>query len=503
LSWVAVAETDADLPATSMVRRRLAPLDYLRAPPGPRPVKVLNFAASIGYQGLGYYVSLLAEARGDKVLPSVATLLELTNKRGYAHALPQIEAVLARTMARLVDPPLGRHRLTICLGRVADRRFQRFARAVFDWFRAPILRVSLVERDGRWQVSRITLGRLETLRSAEAALLAAALAQSDRGRIVVPAIRTAPRWSLAVLYDPKEALPPSTPETLDRMARAFVKDGIAVTRLGADDLDRLAEFDALFIRQTTSVADVSFRFAARAAIEGMPVIDDPTSIVRCTNKVYLAELLRAHRLPMPASRIVGGLADVPDAARSLGLPLVLKIPDGSFSRGVHKAETEADALRITAELLERSDLILAQRFMPTSFDWRVGVLGGEPLFVSQYFMAKKHWQIVQHRAGAPARQGGFRTMAVEAAPPEVVRVGVAAARLIGDGLYGVDLKETPDGVVVIEVNDNPNLDHDVEGAVLRDGLWRRLAAWFLQRLEAKPAAASRHEVERVVRQAMR
>ena len=37
-----------------------------------------------------------------------------------------------------------------------------------------------------------------------------------------------------------------------------------------------------------------------------------------------------------------------------------------------------------------------------------------------------------------------------------------AARCIGDGLYGVDLKETKDGVFVIEVNDNPNLDHGWE-----------------------------------------
>ncbi|TVQ35791.1 MAG: RimK family alpha-L-glutamate ligase [Geminicoccaceae bacterium] len=502
MSWVAVAEAEAELPPTPMLRRRLIPLDYLRAPPGPRPVKVLNFAASIGYQSAGYYVSLLAEARGDKVLPSVTTLLELANKRGYAHALPQLDAVLARTMARMVDPPSGRHRLVLCLGRTADRRFTRFAREVFDWFRAPILRVSLAERDGVWRVRRIALGRIEGLSTAEDALLQVALAQGDRSRLQVQA-RSAPRWSLAVLYDPKEALPPSSPETLDRMARVFAKAGIGVTRIGTGDLTRLAEFDALFIRQTTSVADVTFRFASRAAIENMPVIDDPTSIVRCTNKVYLAERLRAHRLAMPPTRVVSQISDLEPAAAALGLPLVLKIPDGSFSRGVHKAETLADAARIAQDLLTSSDLILAQRFMPTTFDWRVGVLGGEPLFVSQYFMAKKHWQIVRHESGRRAREGGFRTLPVEAAPAEVVALGVAAARLMGDGLYGVDLKETPDGVVVIEVNDNPNLDHDVEGAVLKDRLWQRLAHWFLQRLEAKPGSVSRPEVEHVLEESLR
>ena len=42
-------------------------------------------------------------------------------------------------------------------------------------------------------------------------------------------------------------------------------------------------------------------------------------------------------------------------------------------------------------------------------------------------------------------------------PPLVVDTGLRAARCIGDGLYGVDLKETPDGVYVIEVNDNPTI----------------------------------------------
>ena len=57
------------------------------------------------------------------------------------------------------------------------------------------------------------------------------------------------------------------------------------------------------------------------------------------------------------------------------------------------------------------------------------------------------------------------------------------ARCIGDGLYGVDLKETPDGVVVIEVNDNPNLEHGVEDAAEKDAVWMKLTQWFIDRLE--------------------
>ncbi len=45
----------------------------------------------------------------------------------------------------------------------------------------------------------------------------------------------------------------------------------------------------LFIRETTYVDHHSFRFSRRAEAEGLVVIDDPQSILRCTNKVFLAE----------------------------------------------------------------------------------------------------------------------------------------------------------------------------------------------------------------------
>jgi glutathione synthase/RimK-type ligase-like ATP-grasp enzyme len=167
----------------------------------------------------------------------------------------------------------------------------------------------------------------------------------------------------------------------------------------------------------------------------------------------------------------------------LGLPLVVKIPDGSFSRGVHKVNSAEELRRIADELFEETDLILAQKFMPTEFDWRVGVLGGEPLFVCQYRMARGHWQIVKHRPDGSAREGGFRTFDLGQAPPELIDIAVRAARPIGAGLYGVDVKQTERGFVVMEVNDNPNLEHGVEDQVGKDEIWARLIRWFIERFE--------------------
>ncbi len=66
-------------------------------------------------------------------------------------------------------------------------------------------------------------------------------------------------------------------------------------------------------------------------------------------------------------------------------------------------------------------------------------------------------------------------------PSGAVEIAVRAASLIGDGLYGVDVKEVNGGFLVMEVNDNPNIDAGYEDAVLGDRLYLAVMEWFRQR----------------------
>ncbi|MDT1852802.1 ATP-grasp domain-containing protein, partial [Acinetobacter baumannii] len=90
---------------------------------------------------------------------------------------------------------------------------------------------------------------------------------------------------------------PSNPGALARFAAAGRELGVEVAPIGRQDYARLAEFDALFIRETTAINPHTYLFAKKAESEGLVVIDDPSSILRCTNKVYLADLLRLHGIP--------------------------------------------------------------------------------------------------------------------------------------------------------------------------------------------------------------
>ena len=68
-----------------------------------------------------------------------------------------------------------------------------------------------------------------------------------------------------------------------------------------------------------------------------------------------------------------------------------------------------------------------------------------------------------------------------------MKTALKAANLIGDGFYGVDIKESEGKFYVIEVNDNPNADFGIEDKVLRDDLYLRVMRTFLKRIEMKKA----------------
>jgi glutathione synthase/RimK-type ligase-like ATP-grasp enzyme len=294
---------------------------------------------------------------------------------------------------------------------------------------------------------------------------------------------------LAILHDPKDPMPPSKLKTLQAMARIGQTMDIAVELIEKKDFSRLTQFDALFIRETTAIGHHTFRFARKAANEGMPVIDDPDSILRCTNKAFLSELLTGNGIAAPRTLFLTRRT-LATFENSLTYPVVLKVPDGAFSLSVKKAENWAEFQLVAAAMLRESDLILVQEFIYTAFDWRIGILAGEVIFAAKYFMYSGHWQIIQHEGAGKYVEGRTQAVAVQDVPREVLDPAIAATRLIGNGLYGVDLKQTKAGVLVIEVNDNPNIDIGMEDAAAGEDLYRTLLRHFQGLVDARHRQAA-------------
>ncbi len=446
--------------------------------------QVINLCGGLDYLDTGYYVSLLAQARGQRVLPSVETLNQLSRKALVDLQLESL-APLMDELSRRGALPGEAFTLRVMFGECLEEGLGRLARRLFERLPCPLLDARFQRRQGLWRLTRLKPLALSALRGAEQDRFAQALNRHSRKVWRTPKARRRYRYDLAILVDPKEALPPSNKSALKQFIRAGRRLGIDVSLITKRDEGRLAEFDALFIRETTSLDHHTYRMARRAEHEGLVVIDDPRSILRCTNKVYLHALLGARGVPAPDGLLLyrDDLKRLPEKAAGLQFPMVLKIPDGAFSRGVVKIQSAEALQQEAARLFESSALLLLQEWLPTDYDWRIGVLDGEVLYASRYYMARGHWQIYDHSRGK-TRSGGFTTHAPEDVPKPVIKAALKATRLIGNGLYGVDIKQIGERVVVIEINDNPNLDAGVEDLVLGPRLYDKVMEVFLERMEA-------------------
>lgn len=456
--------------------------DYLTQPSfaDRRRLNVFNLCRSYRYQSTGYYVSLLAAARGHRALPSVKTLQDMRETSLLRFAGSELEDVLERSLG---DIKADRFELSVYFGRNLAKRHDRLARMLFSHFPAPLLRAVFVRAD-RWRLHSLQPIAGSDIPSSHQEFVVQQ-AQSFFSRAATRQPKQY-RWELAILINEDEVDAPSDARAIQNFVNAGEKLDVDVSIIDKDDFGRVAEFDGLFLRETTYVNHHTFRFASRAHAEGIVVIDDPESILRCTNKVYQAEAFGRHGIAQPKTLVVHqGNRDTVGAA--LGFPCVIKRPDSSFSAGVVKARDEKELKAHLDAFFELSELVVAQEFVPSEFDWRIGVLGGEPLYACKYHMARGHWQIQKALDEKRRSYGKTDTLPVADAPAKAVDLAVRASALVGDGLYGVDIKEVEGRFMVMEVNDNPSIEAGCEDAVLKSELYERIMRHFVRRFEQRGA----------------
>jgi glutathione synthase/RimK-type ligase-like ATP-grasp enzyme len=224
----------------------------------------------------------------------------------------------------------------------------------------------------------------------------------------------------------------------------------------------LQEYDAIFIRATTDPSFTSYVVSKTAWELGKTVIDDPTSIQICGNKIHLYDLFNKHNVPhIPTtflSRDEFHHKRLQQIFRTYGKPVVVKAPYTSFSKYVEKVACETHFREVAKRFFRKSDVLAIQAFMPTAYDWRVGVLNNQILYVCKYMIPKGRWKHGAKCRGKPTFKWG-RTVSLRRvnAPAKLKEVALRACEVVGHGLYGVDIKEINGDYVIVEVNDNPSI----------------------------------------------
>lgn len=227
------------------------------------------------------------------------------------------------------------------------------------------------------------------------------------------------------------------------------------------DIKKIPRLDALFIRADTDPMNTTYVAARMAEMYGVPVIDDPTTIRICADKINMYMHLQNKSVSMPKTRFLRKKELDELQARKLfeelGSPLVLKEPSTSFSVRVEKVSEVEELLKVARRFFKLSDWIVVQEYIESRFDWRVGVINGQLLYACRYIIPSETFKI-QASVNGHIVYCDVESVPAYQVPPEVIDLGKQAAAAIGKGLYGVDIKESNGKLYVIEVNDNPSLE---------------------------------------------
>jgi glutathione synthase/RimK-type ligase-like ATP-grasp enzyme len=455
---------------------------YLRDYPrqGEGPTRIINLCSTEHYLSRGYYCSLLAEAREHRVLPSVKTINALRLLQQDAGVVIPV----IRDLSELRDPGVAGTHL-ILFGNTTEPRLEALAKKVFAQYPAPVLALTVSFGDDgmNLRLRRLSVDDLDENGSKS---LVAELESFARMAWRRHPKRKVNRWDMAILVNPDEKVPPSNREAIKRFIKAATRQNIHAEAVRAEDLKNISQYDALFIREGTAINHPTYELACQAEDAGLVVIDDPTSILRCCNKVFLHDAFDYRGVPSLRTLVVADAdaATLDNLEGTFGFPMVLKMPEGSFSSGVFKVSDRNELRQRLVDLLRDTALVLAQEYLYTEYDWRIGVLNGRALFACRYMMARNHWQIYNHDARRDF-SGDFETLPTFEVPRSVLDSALKSCAIIGDGLYGVDIKYHDGQAYVIEVNDNPSIDHRIEDAYLGRELYMQVMGEFQRRLEAR------------------
>ncbi|MEC8373532.1 MAG: RimK-like ATPgrasp N-terminal domain-containing protein, partial [Pseudomonadota bacterium] len=330
--------------------------------------RVINLCDTSRYLSEGYYCSLLAQARSHLVLPTVNTINDLRVAEEKSIDRMVFSLSVQQDNAEVLSEPL-----LVLFGEVKDQRFKRLARQAFEKYPCPILIVTpsvthtkvLAKASGKVQVEGVATVQVKAFKDLAEKQQARFIEQLEihtkkQWRASKASKRT--RWDMAILVNPEESTPPSDEKAIKHFVKAAEKAGFRADVVSRLSPEELGHYDALFIRETTAIDHHTYRLARAAEREGIVVMDDTQSILRCCNKVFLQDAFAYQKVPAPKATFVSSATDevCDKLINDFGLPLVLKLPESSFSRGVHKAENKETLKTRLTQMLAESALVLVQ-----------------------------------------------------------------------------------------------------------------------------------------------
>ena len=299
-----------------------------------------------------------------------------------------------------------------------------------------------------------------------------------------------PLGRIAILWDKNQSLSPSNEKAICKFIESAKRHNYKAETITHREGNTLQEFDILFIRETTALDNFAYFMASKAENSGIPVIDDTHSIEICCDKAKQFRLFSDNKISIPKTMIIDK-DNLMVPILKFSRPYIVKNPYGCFSNGVYKVDAPAEYQRFAIAMLEKLDKMIVQEFIQTDFDWRICVLNNKVLFACKYYMTPGHWKIIKHDKKGNFLDGEMCNIPIDAVPTPVYNAALSAAALVGNGLYGIDIKQTKHNIYVIEINDNPNIDAGNEDALDGDKIYNSI----IQHLISQHQQRQLHQIQ--------
>ncbi len=190
---------------------------------------------------------------------------------------------------------------------------------------------------------------------------------------------------------------------------------------------------------------------------GVIILNPSSAIQQSRDKLLASQLMADAGVPIPTTAHVAAMEDTDRAiARVGGVPCVVKATEGTQGSGVFLAHTYQQARQLVQQMLERGMRPLVQTYIEESHgqDIRVFVVGGNVVAAMRRRAAGSEFRSNFHLGGRVERVH---------LTEEHISIALAAANILGMDIAGVDMLESRDGPLVLEVNSSPGLE-GIEGA---------------------------------------
>jgi ribosomal protein S6--L-glutamate ligase len=214
----------------------------------------------------------------------------------------------------------------------------------------------------------------------------------------------------------------------------------------------LSRYDAVIPRIGASVSAYGTAVVRQLEQMGVFTLNSAQAIGTSRDKLRAFQILSAHEIGFPPTAFVRDRESARTALEQVGgAPVIIKLIEGAQGAGVILADTKKSAEAIIEAFLVARQDVIVQKFVSESRgrDLRVLVVGSKAVAAMRRRAAPDEFRSNVHRGGRTERAR---------LTPELEALALKSAQILGLRVAGVDLIESDEGPLVLEVNSSPGLE---------------------------------------------